>query len=225
MLSDDFDVAGVATDGTQALETARQVHPDVIVLDVDMPGLDGFQTVRALEQGGLATTPIVFLSMHDADEIVSEAFRCGGRGYVLKTRVGRDLVNALHQALLGRVFVPSLGALLQLANGGVHAMQLHDGVESFLDGLAAFFDLALQRGDAPVSSPPGWFAWGSATAFGRVAGTSADRPGTNGIWRSTPPTRWTGSCGTGFPTRTGSRRSPQNSINTAGPSPKAPRPG
>jgi CheY-like chemotaxis protein len=148
MLSDDFDVVGVATDGTQALDTARQVHPDVIVLDVDMPGLDGFQTFRALEQSGLSTTPVVFLSMHDADEIVSEAFRCGGRGYVLKTRVGRDLVNALDQALLGRVFVPSLSSLLQLADGSVHAMQVYDGAESFLDGLAAFFDRALRRGDA-----------------------------------------------------------------------------
>jgi CheY-like chemotaxis protein len=149
LLSDDFDVAGVATDGTQAVDTARQVHPDVIVLDVDMPGLDGFQTLRALEQGGLRTTPVVFLSMHDADEIVAEAFRRGGRGYVLKSHVARDLVTALDQALLGRVFVPSLGSLLELANGGsVHAMQLHNGVESFLDGLAAFFDLALRRGDA-----------------------------------------------------------------------------
>ena len=148
LLSDDFDVVGVATDGTQALETARQVHPDVIVLDVDMPGLDGFQTLRALERDGLPTTPVVFLTMHEADDVVREAFRLGGRGYVLKRHVGRDLVNALDQALLGRVFVPSLSSMLRLANGGMHAMQLHDGVEPFLDGLADFFDLALRRGDA-----------------------------------------------------------------------------
>ena len=148
MLSDDFDVAGVAIDGTKALETARQVHPDVIVLDVDMPGLNGFQTFRALEQGGFSTTPVVFLSMHDADEIVGEAFRCGGRGYVLKTRVGRDLRNALDQALLGRLFVPSLSSLLHLATGGAHVMQVHNGGESFLDGVAGLFDLSLRRGDA-----------------------------------------------------------------------------
>jgi DNA-binding NarL/FixJ family response regulator len=148
MLSEDFDVAGVATDGAEALEIASEVHPDVIVLDVDMPGLDGFETLRALEQVGFPTTPVVFMSMHDEDEIVTEAFRCGGRGYVLKSRVGRDLVNALDQALLGRVFVPSLGVLSQLAHNGGHAMQVLDSEESFLDGMAAFYDHALRRGDA-----------------------------------------------------------------------------
>ena len=148
MLADDFDVVGVATDGSQALDTVRQIDPDVIVLDVDLPGLDGFQTLRALKRGGLPTPPVVFLSMHDADDIISEAFRCGGRGYVLKSQCGRDLARALDQALRGRVFVPSLAALFGLANGGGHAMQLHGGVESFLDGLAGFFDCALRRGDA-----------------------------------------------------------------------------
>src|SRR5262245_560974 len=70
MLADDFDVVGVATDGSQALDTVRQVDPDVIVLDVDMPGLDGFQTLRAFKRGGLPTPPAVFLSMHDADDII-----------------------------------------------------------------------------------------------------------------------------------------------------------
>ena len=148
MLSGDFEVVGAATCGAQAIETAHEVKPDVIVLDVNMPGLDGFQTCRALESSGFTGTPIVFLSMHDADEIVGEAFRCGGRGYVLKTRVGNDLASALTHALGGRVFVPSLSSLLRLATGATHAMQLHDEVESFVDDVAAFFDLALRRGDA-----------------------------------------------------------------------------
>ena len=148
MLSQDFDVAGVATDGMQAVDTARQVRPDVIVLDVEMPGLDGFQTVRALEQSGLGSTPVVFLSLHQSPSIINEAFRSGARGYVVKTRVGRDLVTALDQALLGRVFLPSLTSLLQVTKGGGHAMQLHDNLETSVDDVAAFFDLALQRGDA-----------------------------------------------------------------------------
>ena len=53
MLSGDFDVVGVATDGTEAVEKAGQVNPDVIVMDVEMPGLDGFQALRALKRGGL----------------------------------------------------------------------------------------------------------------------------------------------------------------------------
>jgi CheY-like chemotaxis protein len=147
MLSDDFDVVGMATDGRQAIDTAHQVHPDVIVLDVEMPGIDGFETRRALEHGGLST-PVVFMSMHDGEDIIGEAFRCGGRGYVLKSRVVRDLPIALNQALLGRLFVPSLTSLFRVAGEGMHAMQLHRSMKSFLDGLAAFFDLALRRGDA-----------------------------------------------------------------------------
>ena len=148
MLADDFDVVGGATDGRQAVDIAAQVDPEIIVLDVEMPGLDGFQTLRALQRAGFAATPTVFLSMHDADEYVNKAFRCGARGYVVKPRISRDLVSALDQALLGRAFVPSLTSMYQLADGGVHAMQLHDNPETFLDDVAGLFDLALRRGDA-----------------------------------------------------------------------------
>jgi DNA-binding NarL/FixJ family response regulator len=147
ILSDDFDLAGIATDGRQGLDSAAQSDPDVIVLDINMPVMDGFQTFRALEQAG-SRAPVVFLSMIDDEEHVNEAFRCGARGYVLKSRIVRDLPSALNHALLGRTFAPSLSALSQLAADGGHAMQLHGDAKSFLDGLAGFFDLALRRGDA-----------------------------------------------------------------------------
>lgn len=147
MLDSDFDVAGMAIDGNQALDMASRVSPDVIVLDVNMPGLDGFQTKRALEQAG-SQAPVVFLSACDADDYVGEAFRCGGRGYVLKPHLARDLASALDQVLHGRLFAPSLPSLFELADSGGHAMQLYHDHERFLDGLATVFDLALQRGDA-----------------------------------------------------------------------------
>jgi len=147
MLSDDFEVVGVATDGTKALEIARELQPDAVVLDVEMPGLDGFQTLRALDRSSSATPTAVFLSMHHSEAIVSEAFRSGARGYVLKTRIGRDLVNALEQALHGRSFAPSLNSLLHMAKRHGHAMQVHNSLESSVDEVAAFFALALQRGD------------------------------------------------------------------------------
>jgi CheY-like chemotaxis protein len=147
LLVDDFDVAGLATDGRQALDLARQVDPDVIVLDINMPGLDGFHTKRALELAG-SRAPVVFLSAVDDDDHVREAFQCGGRGYVPKLRLARNLASALDQVLLGRLFVPSLTSLCGLAKDGRHAMQVYGDVECFLDGLAAFFSLALQRGDA-----------------------------------------------------------------------------
>jgi len=152
-LAREFDVAAVATDGMQALETAFRVNPDVIVLDVSMPGIDGFQTFRALENAG-SRTPVVFLSMYDADVYVSEGFRCGGRGFVLKSQIERDLASALDQALDGRLFAPSLTSLYRLAEGGGHAMQVHGDDESFLDGLATLFDLALRLGDATCVVAP-----------------------------------------------------------------------
>jgi DNA-binding NarL/FixJ family response regulator len=146
-LSIDFDVAGTATDGRQALEIARQVRPDAIVLDIDMPVLDGFQTMRALEQAG-SHAPVVFLSTLDSDDHVGEAFRIGAHGYVLKSHIARDLASALDQVILGRRFAPSLATLSALANGGGHAAHLYSDAESFLDELAAVFDMALRRGDA-----------------------------------------------------------------------------
>jgi DNA-binding NarL/FixJ family response regulator len=148
MLIDDFEVVGAATDARQALETMGDTSPDIVILDVEMPGVDGFETLRALKQSPLRATPTVFLSMHDADEFVTEAFRCGAQGYVVKSRVSRDLVSALDQALLGRAFVPSLTALSHVGSKGGHAIQLHRGAESLLDGIAGFFELALRRGDA-----------------------------------------------------------------------------
>jgi len=147
ILGDEFDVAGVATDGRAALDRARQLDPDAIVLDVNMPVLDGFETMRALEESG-SRAPVVFLSMVDTEEHIVHAFRCGGRGYVVKPRVAQDLPAALQQVLRGRMFVPSLPALFHVADSGGHAMQVHGELEPFLDGLAAFFDLSLRRGDA-----------------------------------------------------------------------------
>ena len=150
LLSDDFDVVGLFTDGRQAIDAAPTVSPDVVVLDINMPGLDGFQTMRALEQSG-SRAPVVFLSLHDAEEYVTEAFRCGARGYVLKRQLVHDLSGALDQVLHGGMFAPSLTSLYRLADGSgaSHAMQLYGDVPSFLDGLATFFDMALRRGDAP----------------------------------------------------------------------------
>jgi len=147
LLADDFDVVGVATDGRQAIDTARRIAPEVIVLDINMPGLDGFQTKRELDRAG-SRAPVVFVSAAEDDDHAIAAVRCGGRGFVQKSRLGRDLASALDLALHDRLFVPSLTSLLGLVGRDGHAMQLYRDPDSFLDGLAAFLDLALRRGDA-----------------------------------------------------------------------------
>ena len=149
LLSEDFDVAGVALNGWQALDSARDIAPDLIVLDINMPRLDGFETMRALQQAG-SRAPVVFLSMLDDEGTVGEAFRCGGRGYVVKAQVARDLVPALDHVRHGRMFAPSLPSLFHLSGspGVEHAMHLYGAPAAFADSLATFFAKALERGDA-----------------------------------------------------------------------------
>ena len=115
LLADDFDVAGVATDGRQAVDTVGRIAPDLIVLDINMPGLDGFQTKRELDRAG-SRAPVVFLSADAHDDHAIAAFRCGARGFVQKSRLGRDLHSALDLALHARVFVPSLTSLFGLVD-------------------------------------------------------------------------------------------------------------
>ena len=147
LLAGEYDVVGVASDGSRAVEMAGDIQPDAIVLDINMPDADGFHTLHALEQAG-SRAPVVFVSTREEDELVGEAFRWGGHGYVVKSRIATDLAPAIDQVLSGRKCVPSLTSLAVLANGCGHAMHLHGDVESSLDNLAALFDLALARGDA-----------------------------------------------------------------------------
>ena len=147
MLAGDFEIAGTANDGHQGVEVAREVSPDLIVLDVNMPRLDGFQTIAALTDAG-SRAPVVFLSLLDDDETVSEAFRLGGRGYVVKSRLSRDLKPALEHVRHGRVVAPSLTSMLRVSSGPAHTMHIYGDLPAFLDALAALFHEALRRGDA-----------------------------------------------------------------------------
>jgi DNA-binding NarL/FixJ family response regulator len=149
VLAKDFEIAGLAADGCEALDAARELSPDVIVLDINMPRMGGFETMQALTARG-SQAPVVFLSMLDDEDTVVEAFRRGGRGYVVKSRAARDLVSALAHVRDGRLFVPSLMSSFRLADGPGprHALQLHASESSFVDGIAAVFDVALRRGDA-----------------------------------------------------------------------------
>jgi CheY-like chemotaxis protein len=146
MLAQDYDIVGTAGSGRQALDLAPRLRPDLIVLDVSMSDYDGFQTFDGLQQLGLRV-PVVFLSMHEELDFVDAAFRRGGLGYVVKSRLARDLPRAVDQALLGRRFAPSLPALFALGESG-HAMHVHSAFGPFLDGAAAFLSLALGCGNA-----------------------------------------------------------------------------
>ena len=86
VLAPAFDIVAVAGDGRQALEQATRLRPDVVVLDVAMPGLNGFQTLDQLRRD-CPGTRVVFLTMHQDDDFVVAAITAGAHGYVLKSRM------------------------------------------------------------------------------------------------------------------------------------------
>jgi CheY-like chemotaxis protein len=148
LLSFELDVVAAVTDGDQALDACRRLDPQVVLLDVTMPGRDGFQTARDLRQRE-SPARIIFLTMHESEEFVAEAFRSGGCGYVLKTRLHLDLVNAVKRVLAGQLVLPSLRSLFAIDEGQVgHVVQFYDDEHEFVDGVDGLITAALRRGDA-----------------------------------------------------------------------------
>jgi DNA-binding NarL/FixJ family response regulator len=147
MLSFDFDVVGESTAGEDALEVSSRLDPDIVVLDITMPGLNGFETARELERRGSRARPM-FLTMHDSQEFVVEGFRSGGWGYVVKTRVHEDLVRAIYRVMAGQLFVPSLESLAQITDERCeHAAQFYADDVAFIEGISTLTDTVLRRGD------------------------------------------------------------------------------
>ena len=106
-LSQDCDIVGVVTDGQAALDAVGALHPDVVVLDISMPGMSGIEVASRLRRGG-STIPIVFLTIHDNEELVRATELAGGSSYVVKTLLASDLAFAVNEALAGRRFVSKL---------------------------------------------------------------------------------------------------------------------
>jgi DNA-binding NarL/FixJ family response regulator len=148
LLAAAFDIVATAADGRQALDLARRLRPDVVVLDVGMPELDGFQTLEQLRRDN-PETRVVFLTMHSDDEFVAAAINGGAHGYVLKSRVHMDLISAIDHALAGRLFLSSLTSL-SIVEGSRHAVQFHANESHFLDDVSLLVGATLRSGEQVV---------------------------------------------------------------------------
>ena len=104
LLEPEFEVVETVRDGQAAVEAAVRLAPDVLVLDVSMPVLDGIAAARSLRAAG-SRAKIVFLTVHGDPDYVRAALAAGALGYVVKCRLASDLVPALRDALAGRPFV------------------------------------------------------------------------------------------------------------------------
>ena len=99
-----FQIIGEAADGQEAVRRARDLSPDVAVLDLAMPLLNGLDAAREIVRASPRTRPIL-LTMHTEDPYVMEALRAGIKGYVLKTQPSTDLVQAIQEVSRGRIYL------------------------------------------------------------------------------------------------------------------------
>ncbi len=97
------EVCGEATDGREAVEKAKQLRPDVVILDVGMPNLNGLDATRQLMQYD-PNFKVIVLTITDSDQVIREALDAGARGFVLKSDAARDLVSAVEALQRKRMF-------------------------------------------------------------------------------------------------------------------------
>jgi len=91
-------------DGLQAVEKAQELRPDLILLDIGLPGLNGIEAGRQILKI-IPESKIVYVTQETSADVVREAFNVGARGYVVKSQAGRELLEAIDAALQGRRFV------------------------------------------------------------------------------------------------------------------------
>lgn len=104
----DVDVIGEALDGEQAVELAEQFQPDVILMDISMPGINGMEATRQIKEK-FPEIQILALTMHHSDEYFFAMLKAGASGYLLKTAETDELLNALHTVARGEAFLyPSM---------------------------------------------------------------------------------------------------------------------
>jgi DNA-binding NarL/FixJ family response regulator len=109
----EFEIIGEATDGQEALKIAEALRPDIMVLDISMPGLSGIEVVKRIKQTAPAIK-IVIYTMHSSKEFVIDLFRTGISGYVLKEDPVSDLILSLKAVTTGETYVSTMVSNLLL---------------------------------------------------------------------------------------------------------------
>lgn len=101
----DFEVCGEASNGKEALEKFKELKPDLVILDITMPLMNGLEAARAIHSVS-PKTPVLILSVHKSKQLIEEARRIGVRGYVTKEDAVESLVQAVDTVLQERTFFP-----------------------------------------------------------------------------------------------------------------------
>jgi two-component system NarL family sensor kinase len=104
---DEWAVCGEAFEGREAVTKSRELRPDLIIMDINMPGLTGIAAAQQIRREN-PLAKILFFSVHESAQTVREVINAGGQGYVSKSRAGHDLVDAVRNVLDGGTFFPTL---------------------------------------------------------------------------------------------------------------------
>lgn len=108
-------VIGEATDGRHAVEKANQLKPDIVIMDIAMPRLNGIEAAKRIRKN-LPETKILILSMYSHEHYIHELIETGVSGYLLKESSGRDIIKAIHAAMNNETFLsPSISKVLMEA--------------------------------------------------------------------------------------------------------------
>jgi DNA-binding NarL/FixJ family response regulator len=120
LLAPECVVVGAVADGRALLTAAAELRPDIVVLDIAMPLLNGLDTARQLRQT-MPTVKVIFLTVNEDPELAAEAFRAGASGYLLKNSAASELSRAIKEVFQGRSYVTPL------ATAGLVDTFLHEG--------------------------------------------------------------------------------------------------
>jgi DNA-binding NarL/FixJ family response regulator len=107
LLSAEFDVVGQVPDGRSAVEAAERLKPDVVVMDMSMPLLNGLDAARQIKRK-LHDVKVVFVTMNEDSDLAAEAFRSGASGYLLKRSAAAELSTAIREVVQGRSYLTPL---------------------------------------------------------------------------------------------------------------------
>ncbi len=151
----EWQIIAEASDGSEAVQKAEELKPDLIVLDIGLPKLNGIEAALRIRQVS-PSSKILFLSLHSSPDMVQAALSTGARGYVCKTDVQSELLPAVDAVLRGKQFVSSrlkgselVGAQREKAPHR-HEVQFYSDDAVFLDAFARFIAVALKAGDAAI---------------------------------------------------------------------------